>query len=508
MEISSWIAAWSRRSPDRIAIRFEDLEITFHAMEQRVARLAGALARRLAIAEGDRVAYLGQNAPELLDALFACARIGAILVPLSARMPAPELKVVLENTEPTALVTEAPFTQTASEAAGGLALKIIPFGDERGAGGLQTLLDGAPELRSDPHRELRTPLLIINTSGTTGPAKGAVLTHAMQHFNALNVAAAVGINAADEVLTNGPLFNTGPMNILTTPALAAGATVTIQRQFEPGAMLEEIERRAITLAIATPSMTKALISDPRWDATDLSSLRCVITGSTTVREDVLAPWFDRGVRVLQDYGLTEAMPVVTIVPLGDAHRLRATAGRPVPHCRLRIGADDGSPVEPGEVGEVLVQGPTVMPEYWRNEAATSEAFHEGGWLRTGDAGFLDAEGVLSIVDRIKEVIIVGSCNVYPADVESVLDSCAQIEEAAVVGFPDDELGEIPVAFVVLKEPGAMSVEDVKRLFEGQLAAYKHPQDVIFTDALPRNAIGKVEGDRLRKSVSPRSDSNR
>ena len=275
----------------------------------------------------------------------------------------------------------------------------------------------------------------------------------MLHFNALNVAAAVGIEAGDEVLCNGPLFNTGPLNILTTPALAAGATVTVLREFDPGATLAAIERRRITLGISTPAMTKALVSHPDWDATDLSSLRCVITGSTIVREDALAPWFDRGVCVLQDYGLTEAMPVVTLVPREDAFRLRGTAGRPVAHCRVRIAADDGSPVAPGEVGEVLVQGPTVMPEYWRNPEATREVFHADGWLRTGDAGRFDAEGMLSIVDRLKEVIIVGSCNVYPADVESVLADCPEIAEAAVVGRPDDELGEVPVAFVVLRRAG-------------------------------------------------------
>jgi fatty-acyl-CoA synthase len=504
-EISSWIAGWAERSPAKLAIRFEDQEISFRAMELRVARLAGALARREAIAAGDRVAYLGQNAPELLDLLFACGRLGAILVPLSARMPAPELEVVLANTTPKALVAEGEFAQTGAAAGAGLGLRIIAFGAPDAGGGLEALLDGAPELRCDPDRALQTPLLIINTSGTTGPSKGAVITHEMQHFNALNVAAAIGIGAADEVITNGPLFNTGPMNILTMPALAAGATVTLQRQFEPGAMLEAIERRRITLAIATPAMTKALSSDPRWDTTDLSSLRCVITGSTIVREDALAPWFERGVCVLQDYGLTEAMPVVTLVPLQDAQRLRATAGRPVPHCRVRIAADDGSPVEAGEVGEVLIKGPTVMPEYWRNEEATSEAFHDGGWLRTGDAGSFDDEGMLSIVDRIKEVIIVGSCNVYPADVESVLASCREIEEAAVVGRPDDELGEVPVAFVVLKQPGSLSAGDVRALFEGRLAAYKHPQDVIFTGALPRNAIGKVEGDELRRRAQGRAN---
>jgi fatty-acyl-CoA synthase len=338
--------------------------------------------------------------------------------------------------------------------------------------------------------------MIINTSGTTGPPKGAVITGEALHFNALNVAAAVGIGPADEVLANGPLFNTGPMNILTTPALAAGAAVTVLREFDPGATLEAIERHAITLAIATPAMTKALASHARWNATDLSSLRCVITGSTTVREDAVAPWFDRDVSVLQDYGLTETMPVVTMVPRDDAYRLRATAGRPVPHCRLRIAAGDGAPVEAGEIGEVLVQGPTVMPEYWRNPEATSKAFHEDGWFRTGDAGFLDAEGMLSIVDRIKDVIIVGSCNVYPADVESVLAASAHIAEAAVVGRPDEELGEVPVAFVVLEETGSMSEDDVKRLFDGQLATYKHPQDVVFVEALPRNAMGKVDRDQL------------
>jgi fatty-acyl-CoA synthase len=415
-------------------------------------------------------------------------------------MPAPELRSVLENVEPRALLAEARFARTAHEAADGLELRILPFGGEDADRGLRQLLDRAPRLRCDPERGLRTPLMIINTSGTTGPPKAAVLTHEALHCNALNVAASVGIGAADEVLANGPLFNTGPLNILTTPALAAGATVTILREFDAGATLEAIERRAITLAIATPSMTKALISHPRRAATDLSSLRCVITGSTTVREDVLAPWFERGVTVCQDYGLTETMPVVTVVPLDDAHRLRATAGRPVPHCRVRIADDDGSPVRDGAVGEVLVRGPTVMREYWRNPEATGEAFHDDGWFRTGDAGSLDDEGMLRIVDRIKHVIIVGSCNVYPADVESVLASCPQIAEAAVVGRADEQLGEVPVAFVVPKRPGTIGADDVKRLFEGRLATYKHPREVIFTHALPRTAMGKVDGEQLRKSL--------
>jgi fatty-acyl-CoA synthase len=500
LEISSWIARWSRRSPDKLAIRFDDQTISYRELEWRVARLAGALSQRERIAEGDRVAYLGHNAPEFIDLLFACARLGAMLVPLSARMPAPELEVVLNNTEPKLLLAEAPFAQTARDAGEGLQTKVVAFGTAD-ATGLAQLLDGAPELHAGEDLGLETPLMIINTSGTTGPAKGAVLTNGSLRYNALNVIAELELTADDEILANGPLFNTGPMNILTTPAFAAGASVTILRQFDPGASLEQIARHAVTLSIATPAMTKALISHERWDATDLSSLRTVITGSTTVREDVLAPWFDRGVCVRQDYGLTEAMPVVTLVPAGDAHRLRHTAGRAVPHCRVRIADDDGEPVDAGEVGEVLVQGPTVMREYYNNDEATDEAFHDDGWLRTGDAGYLDDEGMLRIVDRLKHVIIVGSCNVYPADIEGVLADCPQVKEAAVIGRCDDELGEVPVAFVVRTEPDAIGEDEVKRLFEGRLAPYKHPHDVIFIDALPRNDIGKVETDELRRSLS-------
>lgn len=366
-EISTWIAGWARRAGGAIALRFEGQDISYAAFEQRVARLAGAPSRRAGISAGDRVAYLGQNTPVLLELLFACARIGAILVPLSARMPAPELTVVLANTEPVALLAGADLAQTAREAASELEPKVIAFGGADGAdGALAALLAGAPELRCDPARPLSTPLAIVNTSGTTGPTKGAVLTHEMLHFNALNVAAAVGVGPGDEVLTNGPLFNTGPLNILATPALAAGATVTIQREFEPGAMLEEIERRQITLAISAPAMTKALISHPRWDSTDLSSLRCVITGSAIVREDV-------------------ARAVVR------ARRRRARA----PGRRARRGAG---------------------------------------------------------------------------------------------------------RFVVLQPAETLSADDVKGLFAGRLADYKHPRDVVFVDALPRSAIGKVQADELRRSL--------
>jgi fatty-acyl-CoA synthase len=332
-----------------------------------------------------------------------------------------------------------------------------------------------------------------------------VLTHQALFFNALNSVAAFGLTASDEVLTNIPMFHVGGLNIFTTPAISAGATVTIDPRFDPGATLAEVERSRTTLMISVPAMTRALVAHPAWAATDLGSLRCVATGSTFVAEEALRPWLDRGVAVCQVYGLTETCPIATVVPVAEAGCMAATAGRPAMHCRVRIvDPSSGSDVGEGEVGEVVVRGPNVMQGYWRNDAATREAFIDG-WFRTGDAGFVDEEGFLHVVERLKDIIVVGASNVYPGDVEAVLTGCPAVAEAAVVGRPDPDLGEVPVAFVVLTPGTAVTASELRPLFVGRLAAYKHPRDVVFVDALPRTALGKVQRSVLRAWNGSRPD---
>lgn len=495
MSISGWLTHWASWCPEKVAVRFEGREYTYAALNHEVWRVTGAL-RALGVEPGDRVGYLGANSPVLLEVLFACARLGAILVPFNARMPANELRVFIAHSEPRVVLVEAALLGTARAAAAEAGdVRLVPFGDAGVGDGLDAHLgDAEPD---DQPRPLDTPIVMAYTSGTTGEPKGAVLTHGALLFNALNAVTAFGLTSGDEVLTNIPMFHVGGLNILTTPAISVGATVTMHAGFDPVATLREVESRRTTALISVPTMTRALAAHPAWGTTDLASLRCVVTGSTVVTEDDVRPWLDRGIPVCQGYGLTETAPLATVVPVAETRRMGLTAGKPVMYCRVRVVDETAEPVRVGEVGEVLLQGPNVMREYWRNRKATDEAFVEG-WFRTGDAGFVDGEGYLHIVGRLKDIIVVGSSNVYPGDVEAVLADCSDIREAAVVGRPDAELGEVPVAFVVLEPARRMSRDMVMALFDGKLASYKHPRDVVLVDALPRTALGKVQKSTLRE----------
>jgi len=248
-------------------------------------------------------------------------------------------------------------------------------------------------------------------------------------------------------------------------------------------------------------MTYDLTAHPAWEHTDLGSLRCVMTGGTTVPARALDCWTGRGVAVIQSYGLTEAGGSVTLVPIEEAPAKRTTAGRPLPHCQVRVVASSGHTLPPGQHGEIVVRSPSAMREYWHNPRATTQAMHDG-WLHTGDLGFLDTDGYLHIVDRIKELIIVGVSNVAPADLEAILADSPDIAAAAVVGRPDDKLGEVPIACVVRTAGSQLSAEQVLALFDGRVAPYKRPRDVIFLDAMPRTPVGKPEKKALRALAAP------
>jgi fatty-acyl-CoA synthase len=492
LDISGWIAHWAQWTPGKTALRFEGRCVGYAELARAVRRVAAWLGAN-GVSRGDRVAYLGPNCPELLELLFACARIGAIFVPLNARMPAAELRVFLAATRPRLVVAEDGFLDVALASAGeDRHDQVVTFA---GAAEREGFAE-AERVRPDPGPDLAAPVLILFTSGTTGRPKGATFTQENMTFNALNVITAFGLTAADEILTAVPMFHSGGLFIHTTPGLCAGATVTIHRQFDPGTLLEDVQRYRVTLLACVPAMTFALAAHPAWDQADLSSLRSVLTGSTFVPRGAVEPWQQRGVPVMQGYGSTETCPVVTSLPAGSPGEMALTAGKPVLYHRVRIVDAAGRDVAAGEPGEIWIRGRSVMQGYWENAQATREAFQDG-WFRNGDLGLFDEEGYLHIVDRIKDIIIVGSSNVYPSDLETVLGDCADIREAAVVGRRDDRLGEVPVACVVLVPGRSLTREQVIALFDGRLATYKHPRDVIFLDALPRNATGKVQKTVLR-----------
>lgn len=496
MEISSWIAHWAGWAPSKAAIRFEGAQITYRELENRIAALAGFL-RRSGTRRGDRVAYLGPNCPELVETLFACARLGAIFVPLNARMPPAELQVFVDQSTPRTFVAEEGQLAAARAAAPERAREIVAFSAGVGIGH-PGAADPAP-VQAEPGADPSAPVLIAFTSGTTGTPRGAVMSHEALTANALDMVLALQMSADDEILTFTPMFHFAGLNLLTTPALSAGATVTVHRQFDPGSILDDIGQIPATLLVSPPPVTRELAAHCGWEQATLTSLRCVVTGGTTVTERSIRCWRDRGIPVVQGYGLTETGNF-SAVPIHDTPGKSLTAGKPTMRCQLRVVDASGHDVPPGGRGEIVVRGPGIMRGYWQNPEATRLAIRDG-WFHTGDLGFIDEEGFLHVADRIKEIIVVGVSNVSPADLEAVLAESPDIEAAAVVGRPDDELGEVPVAFVVPVPGRMLSRRQVLSLFEGRLAAYKHPRDVIFLEALPRTSVGKPEKKALRAIAS-------
>ncbi|MDH4172934.1 MAG: AMP-binding protein [Betaproteobacteria bacterium] len=482
MDLSHWIERHARFSPGAVALRFEGEAIGYAELAHRIRRAAAALAGR-GVKRGDAVAYLGLNHPAVLVLLFACARLGAMLAPLNWRLAPPEHARVLADFRPRVVFREAAF---ADHVHGFEALELSALLSDAGA---------APAAAGDEG----APLLLCYTSGSTGAPKGVVLTQRALQWNAFNSAHMHDLTSADRVLTTLPLFHVGGMNIQTTPALHAGASVTLHARFDPAATLAAIERERITLTVLVPAQLDALMALPRWQSADLSSLRMITTGSTIVPAAFVRKASARGVPVVQVYGSTETCPIATYVRAADALRKAGSAGAPALHCEVKVADDDGAQLPAGRDGEILVRGPNLAAGYWNAAAESAQAFADG-WYRSGDLGHFDDEGHLHVVARKKDMIISGGENVYPAEIENVLLECPAIAEACVVGRPDGRWGETVVAAVVLKPGRAMSEAEALALLQGRIARYKHPREVRFLDALPRSALGKVRKEAVREAV--------
>ena len=487
MDLSHWIERHARFAPGAVAIRFEGQEISYAELARRVARAAAVLAG-LGVKRSDAVAWLGLNHPATLVLLFACARLGAMLVPLNWRLAPPEHARVLADCPPRVLFAEPAFAGHARSIEGAIAATEISV--------LEKAAGGPVEQGGDEN----SPLLLCYTSGSTGAPKGVVLTQRAILWNAVNSTHMHDLTSADRVLTTLPMFHVGGMNIQTTPALHAGASVTLHAKFDPAAALEAIERERITLAVLVPAQLSALMALPRWQSADLSSLRMITTGSTIVPEAFVREVSGRGVPVIQVYGSTETCPVAAYVRAGDALRKAGSAGAAALHCEMKVVDEDGAGLSPGRDGEILVRGPNVATGYWNASAETAQTFADG-WYRSGDIGHFDDEGYLYVVARRKDMIISGGENIYPAEVESVLLECPAIEDACVVGRPEERWGETVVAAVVLKPGRRMTEAEAMALFEGRIARYKHPREVRFLERLPRSALGKIQKEAVRAAIS-------
>ena len=495
-DISQWIETHADFVPEKLAVRFERREITYRQLLSQIKTTAAILKASHDIGRGDRIAYLGFNSPEMLVLFFACARLGALLLPLNWRLTLSEQTYILENAGVRILVCDDNHVTVGYQLSGSVSgCEICTHAD------IAAAADGAEERATrNPHVDLTTPLLLVYTSGTTGQPKGAVLTQEAVLFNALNSVHMHELDISDHILTVLPMFHVGGLNIQTTPALYVGATVTLQRRFEPAMVLSAIRDCRPTRLVLVPATIMALAEHPSFKTTDFSSIRSVTTGSTIVQKSVIDIFHDRNVPVVQNYGLTETGPVALYLRVDDAFSRVGSTGRGALHTRFRIVDDEDRDVPAGQSGELLLQGPNVLSEYWGDPAATREAL-QNGWFRTGDIGYCDSDGYVYINDRKKDVVISGGENIYPAELEHVLDQVDGLVEAAVVGMPDSKWGEVPVAVIVLEAGSDIDNTTLLSYFNGVLARFKHPKAVVRVDALPRNVMGKVLKHTLRGQLA-------
>ena len=499
MNIANWIDRHADFSPDKVAIHFEGEAITYAEMARQVETAAQVLKRELGVGRGDRIALLGYNSPELLVLLFACARLGAMMIPLNWRLAIPEHLYILQDASAKVLFVEESFAdrvQPVLEAmprTQAVGLDYVPQGGAQ----WRDLLPQAAGDSYNPHVTLDTPLLIVYTSGTTGHPKGAVLTQNALQWNAINSQHLHDMTSQDHILTPLPMFHVGGLNNQTTPALHCGATVTLQRRFDPDETLAAITNDKPSLTCLVPATMQACMNSPQWAATDLSHLRLVLTGSTTVPRRLAEAWRERGVVVLEMYGATETCPIAICQRADSDFSRVGSTGKPALHCQVRVVDERGRSLSPGQEGEVLVKGPNVMLEYWGNDAATAEALRNG-WYSTGDIGVMDGDGYFYIRDRKKHMIVSGGENIYPAEVERVLYMHPDVVETAVIGFPDQKWQEIPVAIIVLKSNSAVTETELIDFLSAELARYKVPRRIIFTDSLPKNAMGKIQHFRVKE----------
>jgi fatty-acyl-CoA synthase len=505
MDLSDLIERNAAFTPDKVAILFEGESLTYAAFHARIEQTARALQAEFGVTGGDRVAILSLNRPDYLVLLYACARLGAMLVPLNWRLAVAEQLFILSDATPKVLVLEQAFAEILP------ALEKIQS-DTRVAGfdfippqgiAFEQLLTQARGDGRDPQADLSCPLLIVYTSGTTGRPKGAVLKQQALLWNGVMSQHMHGLTSDDHVLTVLPFFHVGGLNIQTTPALHHGATVTIHARFTPDTALATIARDRPTLTVLVPAIIQAVTDHPGWAASDLSSLKAVSTGSTIVPPHLIERLVARGVPVLQVYGSTETCPVAVYTRLGgDLSRVGST-GLPGLACDAAIMDDDGIELPPDMPGEIVVRGPNVFTEYWHNEAATREALHDG-WYRTGDIGRRDAEGYFWVHDRKKNLIISGGENIYPAEVERVLLEHPDVVECGVIGRSDPKWDEVPVAYVIRRVGCVVEAEHLTAHVLTQLARFKVPREFIFVDDLPRTALGKVQHFMLKQLDGPAS----
>ena len=518
MNTTDFLNIASAICPERDCMVFEGKRQTYTQTNGRVNRLANALAG-LGVAKGDRIAVLQVNCNQYVETYFAAAKLGAITVPLNFRARQDELGYMLENAEAKVLMTGDRYLD--------ISRTMLPQLPSVNHGitldSKQTdMLYYEDMLNSSSPDEVFTEIddedvtILVYTAGTTGRPKGVPLRHSGFAAYVLENVDPPNPDIDEKNLLTVPLYHVAGLQAMLA-AVYGGRTLVLMRQFVTREWLETVQREQVTRAMLVPTMLKWVIDDPDFDKYDLSSLSVLTYGAASMPFEVIKkamevmPW----VRFINAFGQTETASTITALGPEDhviegteeerekkLKRLTSSIGRPLPDVEVKIVDEEtGEEVPQGQVGEIVARGPRVMSGYWHDEHKTAQVMTTDGWLRTGDMGWMDEEGYIYLSGRKDDMIIRGGENISPEEVEEVLHSHPQIDEAAVIGVPDPEWGQEPVAFVVLKKGEVANEAEIIEYCRSRLS-FKRPRSVIFLDSLPRNPMGKVLKRVLREQYVP------
>ena len=487
----------------RTALIFEGEHRTYGQFAERVRKQATMLRER-GVCLGDRVGFLGFNQPAFLETMIATTALGAIFVPLNFRLTGEELAFIIGDAGVHTLIVDPELVAVIDSVKYRLpcrhyfavgAESIMGFESLDAAVAPAALLTGCVELGQ------HDTFLIMYTSGTTGLPKGAMLTHGNIIFNNVNANLAFGGSRNDVLLTAAPLFHIGALNVMTIAALQMGNPLVLIKHFDPGVVLEAIGQYGVTHMFGAPAMYLFMSQHPNYATADLSSINLLIVGGGPCPEPLILLYGERGIKFCQGYGLTETAPFSTFLGPERCLEKVGSAGLPPVLSGIRIVDEHNRPVAANVRGEICCSGPNIMKGYWNRPEATAQAIDAEGWFHSGDIGYLDDEGYLFICDRLKDMVISGGENVYPAEVESVLYNHPDIAEVAIIGLADDKWGEAVTAVVALHSGKSMTLESLREFSTPLLARYKIPLRLHLVEALPRNPAGKVLKFQLREQLS-------
>ena len=512
INIGDWIRKWSSLQPHKRALISEDRPFTYQEVNLRTNQLCHFLLD-LGVQKGDRVSVLLYNCHQYLEIFFALSKIGAILVPLNWRLAGPELEFIIKDSGTRRIIFDFGFEEVIDSIRSHLNLSngdfiIVGPRCPDWAKDYEKGLLGYPIYEPPCQGSVgdEDPHILMYTSGTTGVPKGAILSHRKTFFNALNADIFYELTSKDIMIVSRPLFHSGGLLVEAAPVLYKGGTLILKKRFRSHEILETIQKYRVTLLEMAATLYQFTLEECDLTRYDLSSVRCYFTGGERVPKTMLQEYYRKGIVISQIFGQTEASTITVLSP-DDAAVKIGSVGLPVFYGEVRIVEKAGKDVSPGEVGEIIVKGPTLMSGYWNRPDLTTETIRDG-WLYTGDLARRDEDGYVYIVDREKDMYVSGGENVYPAEIEKVLYTHPKIFDAGIVGVPDEKWGEVGKAFVVLKPGERMSNGEVFGFLKGKVAKYKIPKYMEYVEELPKTASGKIqkfvlkERDRSQKSQIP------